>query len=137
MRLWRWRTRRRRICLRRRGRTGFSPEQAEGKAVDARSDIFSFGSVLYETITGKRAFRGDSMVAMMAAVFQKEPEPLPEGVSRELEIIIARCLRKDPEHRFQSMSDVRVALLGAQEGVPEVTREERLAGGSGRELPRQ
>jgi Tol biopolymer transport system component len=87
-----------------------SPEQAEGKPVDARSDIFSFGSVLYEMATGKRAFHGDSAMAPVAAVLHTEPAPLPEKVPHDLQRVISRCLKKDPERRFQNMADVRVAL---------------------------
>ncbi|HEY1496469.1 MAG TPA: serine/threonine-protein kinase, partial [Candidatus Solibacter sp.] len=87
-----------------------SPEQAEGKPVDARSDIFSFGSVLYEMVTGKRAFSGDSMLATMAAVLQKEPDPPPGSVPLDLQKVILRCMKKDPERRFQNMGDVRVSL---------------------------
>jgi eukaryotic-like serine/threonine-protein kinase len=87
-----------------------SPEQAEGKPVDARSDIFSFGSVLYQMATGKRAFRGDSTMATVAAVLREDPEAMPATVPPELQKIVLRCLRKDPDRRFQSMADVRVAL---------------------------
>jgi Tol biopolymer transport system component/tRNA A-37 threonylcarbamoyl transferase component Bud32 len=87
-----------------------SPEQAEGKNVDARSDIFSFGSVLYEMLTGRRAFRRDSPALTLAAILHMEPPPLPEGTPSEIEKIIARCLRKDPSRRFQSMADLRVTL---------------------------
>jgi serine/threonine-protein kinase len=87
-----------------------SPEQAEGKAVDARSDIFSFGSVLYEAATGKRAFAGSSMAATLVAVLHKAPEPLPAGLPPELEAVIMHCLCKEPEDRFQTMEDVRIAL---------------------------
>jgi Tol biopolymer transport system component len=90
-----------------------SPEQAEGKKVDARSDIFSFGSVLYEMVTGRRAFRGDTKLSTLSAILKDEPRPvssiLPD-VPRDLEKIISRCLRKDPERRFQTMADLRVAL---------------------------
>jgi serine/threonine protein kinase len=86
-----------------------SPEQAEGKAVDARSDIFTFGSLLYEMLTGRRAFKGESTIGTLAAILHQEPLPL-EGVPAELERVITRCLRKDPERRFQNMADVRVAL---------------------------
>ena len=95
-----------------------SPEQAEGKAVDARSDIFSFGALLYEMLTGKRAFGGESRMATISAVLRDEPKPLSEiraGVPRELERIIARCLRKDPGRRFQHMEDLRVALEEVKE----------------------
>lgn len=104
-----------------------SPEQAEGKPVDPRSDIFSFGSVLYQMATGKRAFTGGSITAVMAAVLHKEPDPLDESVPPDLQKIILRCLKKDPERRFQSMADVRVSL--------EELREETL-GGSGTAAPR-
>jgi eukaryotic-like serine/threonine-protein kinase len=90
-----------------------SPEQAEGKKVDARSDIFSFGSVLYEMVTGQRAFTGGSKLASLSAVLHKEPLPPSQTVADlppELERIIARCMKKDPARRWQSMADVKVAL---------------------------
>jgi eukaryotic-like serine/threonine-protein kinase len=90
-----------------------SPEQAEGHPVDARSDIFSFGAVLYEMITGQRAFRGQSHAAILAAVVERDPPPPSEvapGVPPELERVISRCLRKDAARRSQHMSDVRLAL---------------------------
>src|SRR5262245_33985795 len=90
-----------------------SPEQAEGKAVDARTDIFSLGSVLHEMVTGQRAFQGDSPLSTATAVLREEPKlvsQLREGVPRELERLISRCLRKDPERRWQAMSDIKIAL---------------------------
>ncbi len=95
-----------------------SPEQAEGKKADARSDIFSFGAVLYEMITGRRAFRGDSTVSTLAAVLHEEPESasrLTPQTPRDLERIIQRCLRKVPNRRFQSMSDIKVELEEVRE----------------------
>jgi Tol biopolymer transport system component len=92
-----------------------SPEQAQGKPVDVRSDVFSFGSVLYQMVTGHRAFEKDSHISTLAAVVQEEPRPLPSSVPRDLERAIARCLRKDPERRFQHIDDVRVALLELKE----------------------
>ena len=89
-----------------------SPEQADGHKVDERSDIFSFGAVLYEMITGRRAFSGDSKLSTLASVLHKEPAPLSQSdqVPQEVEKIIARCLRKDPQRRWQSMADLKVAL---------------------------
>ena len=87
-----------------------SPEQAEGRQVDARSDIFSFGAVLYEMVSGHRAFRGDSMMSTLAAIIRADPEELPEEVPFELRRLVERCLRKDVDRRTQHMSDVRLAL---------------------------
>ena len=95
-----------------------SPEQAEGKPVDPRSDIFSFGAVLYEMATGQRAFRGDTAMSTISAILRDEPKPVSQivaGIPRDLEKIITRCLRKDPDRRFQHMADVRVALLELKE----------------------
>jgi eukaryotic-like serine/threonine-protein kinase len=113
-----------------------SPEQAEGKKVDARSDIFSFGAVLYEMVTGQKAFQGDSKLSTLAAIVKQEPKPLGQLVSTipaELERIINRCLRKDPERRFQHMADIKVALqelkeefdLGPLAGTPPLVRPAR------------
>jgi serine/threonine protein kinase/WD40 repeat protein len=90
-----------------------APEQAEGKPVDPRADIFSFGALLHEMVTGQRAFSGESAIATLTAVLHQEPRPVSEvheDLPRELERIITRCLRKDPERRCQSMADVKVAL---------------------------
>jgi eukaryotic-like serine/threonine-protein kinase len=90
-----------------------SPEQAEGKAVDHRSDIFSFGALLYEMLTGKRAFVGDSPVSTLAAILRSEPEDLTRrlpDLPSQFNRVIRRCLEKSPERRWQSMPDVRVLL---------------------------
>jgi serine/threonine protein kinase len=93
------------------GTVGYmSPEQAEGKLVDTRSDIFSFGSLLYEMVSGQRAFRGDSGLATLAAILEKDPAPLGAELPAELRKIIARCLRKNPDERYQHISDVRIAF---------------------------
>jgi serine/threonine protein kinase len=88
-----------------------SPEQAEGKPVDARSDIFSFGAILYEMLSGQRAFPGDSKMSTVAAVMAAEPKPLNvAGLPREVGNIVARCLRKNLAKRLQHISDVGLAL---------------------------
>ncbi|HEY1217228.1 MAG TPA: protein kinase, partial [Bryobacteraceae bacterium] len=122
------------------GTAGYmSPEQAEGKKLDARSDIFSFGAVLYEMVTGRRAFRGHSTASTLAAVLRQDPEPptsITPQVPRELERIIQRCLRKDPSRRFHSMNDVKVELEevrqesepGMHPAVQASTRRRRRAG---------
>ena len=101
------------------GTAGYmSPEQAQGKLVDARSDIFSFGSVLYEMVTGSRAFQGTTRLATLSAILEKEPKPFAEvapGLPRELERIINHCLRKNPARRFQHMADIKMLLEGLKE----------------------
>ena len=95
-----------------------APEQAEGKPVDARSDIFSFGSMLYEMATAQRAFHRDSPLSTLTAVLREEPKPvsnLNTDLPRELDRVIARCLRKAPERRWQAMADVKVALRELKE----------------------
>ena len=90
-----------------------SPEQAEGKKLDPRSDVFSFGSMLYEMTTGQRAFQGESKVSTLSAILRDEPKPLRQLASAappEMERIVARCMRKDPDRRFQHMSEARIAL---------------------------
>jgi serine/threonine-protein kinase len=90
-----------------------SPEQAQGKRLDARSDLFSFGAVLYEMLCGARAFDGASLADTMSAVLRDEPRPLPPG---GLTAIVARCLRKSPSERFASAGDLRAALQQALTG---------------------
>ena len=95
-----------------------SPEQAEGGIVDARSDIFSFGSMLYEMATGRRAFEGSTTMSTIAAVLRDEP-PRPSTLTaplpHDLEVLINRCLKKDPSRRVQHMADLKVALQELKE----------------------
>jgi serine/threonine protein kinase len=93
--------------------TYMSPEQAEGRKVDARSDIFSLGSVLYEMVTGQKAFQGTSKMSTLSAILHQEPKPvsaITPTIPSDLERLINRCLRKDPAKRFQHMDDLKVGL---------------------------
>jgi serine/threonine protein kinase len=83
-----------------------SPEQAEGKTVDARTDIFSFGVLLYEMMAGQLPFEGDSAMKMIGAILKDEPKPMNEKVPTEIARIINKCLRKDRDERYQTIKDV-------------------------------
>jgi serine/threonine protein kinase len=94
-----------------------SPEQASGQPLDARSDIFSFGAVLYEMATGVRAFQGSSVQDTLDAVKRAQPvaDTMTSHLPTDLKKLIARCLRKEPERRFHHMVDVKVALQDIKE----------------------
>ena len=92
-----------------------SPEQAKGKAVDKRTDIFAFGSVLYELLTGKQAFHGEDVGDILAAVVKSEPDwnRLPEATPLTIKILLRRCLRKDKRQRLSDATDVRIEIEDA------------------------
>ncbi len=85
-----------------------SPEQVEGKSADVRSDIFSFGAVLYEMLSGQRAFPGNSIASTLGAILHANPHPL--RAPPELNAIVSKCLSKSPEARFQTATDLIAAL---------------------------
>ena len=90
-----------------------SPEQLKGQPADHRSDIFSFGAILYEMLSGMRAFRGDSMAETMSAILREDPPDLSETnktVSPALERVVRHCLEKNPEERFHSARDLAFAI---------------------------
>jgi Tol biopolymer transport system component/predicted Ser/Thr protein kinase len=95
-----------------------SPEQAEGKALDHRSDIFSFGVVLYEMATGRRPFQGDTAISTLSAILRDTPVP-PNQINTSLPLhlarIVRRCLEKEPERRYQSTKDLRNDLREVKE----------------------
>jgi len=96
-----------------------SPEQVEGKEADVRSDIFSLGAVLYEMVSGKRAFEGKTLVSVAASILEKEPEPirtLQPLTPASLERVIKKCLAKDPDERWQSAGDLASELKWIGEG---------------------
>jgi Tol biopolymer transport system component len=101
-----------------------APEQFEGKEADARSDIFAFGSVLYEMATGKRAFEGKSQASLIAAILERDPAPitsLQPLAPATLERVVRQCLAKDPDERWQSAGDLKrelrwIAAGGSQPG---------------------
>ncbi len=99
-----------------------APEQAEGKPLDARSDVFSFGAVLYEMLSGARAFPGTTTIQVWNAVLRDDPSPLQALPA--LDRIVRRCLAKQPGQRFQTMTDVRVGLEQAAREIAAPSREQ-------------
>src|SRR5437870_9094454 len=121
-----------------------SPEQLKGQRVDHRSDIFSFGAILYEMLSGKRAFRGDSMAETMSAILREDPPDLSETnktVSPALERVVHHCLEKNPDERFHSARDLAFAIeslsgsatiSGQTATMPTITEESSAAVGLSR-----
>ena len=95
-----------------------SPEQARGKAVDERTDIWAFGCLLYELLTGKRAFLGEDLSSTIAAVLEREPDwtILPGATPTSIRELLQRCLHKDPTRRLQNIVDARKTIERAQRG---------------------
>ncbi|MEO8096889.1 MAG: protein kinase [Acidobacteriota bacterium] len=91
-----------------------SPEQAKGKTADRRSDVWSFGVVLYEMLTGRRLFHGESTVEILGSVMKEAPalEHLPSDTPRAVREMLARCLQKDPKQRLQAIGEARILLSG-------------------------
>src|SRR5262249_2817674 len=90
-----------------------APEQLEGKDTDARTDIFAFGSLVYEMVTGRKAFEGKSQASLIAAILEREPRPistLQPTSPLVLDRLIRRCLAKDPDERWQTAADLCAEL---------------------------
>jgi len=98
-----------------------SPEQAKAKSVDRRADIWAFGCVLYEMLTGKVAFPGDSVTDTLAGVIRAEPDwsQLPSSTPMRVRVLLQRCLQKDPKQRLRDIGDARISLDEVLSGAPD------------------
>jgi Tol biopolymer transport system component len=104
------------------GTVGYmSPEQVRGEPADHRSDIFSFGVVLYEVLTGKGAFPGSSAIEIMSSILKEDPPELSDGIPAALARVVHRCLEKSPDSRFQSARDLGFALQVLSGSTPHLT----------------
>jgi hypothetical protein len=105
------------------GTVGYmSPEQVRGAEIDGRSDIFNLGLILYELLSGRRAFHGEAAVEIMTAILRQDAPELPEAVPTSVRQVVAHCLEREPGNRFQSAKDLAFALSQAagQSGAPPV-----------------
>jgi len=100
-----------------------SPEQAKAKPVDRRADIWAFGCVLYEMLTGKQAFAGETVTDTLASLIKEEPDwkALPAAIPMRVRVLLQRCLQKDPKQRLQAIGDARISLDEVLSGAPEST----------------
>jgi Tol biopolymer transport system component len=98
-----------------------SPEQAKAKPVDRRTDIWAFGCVLYEMLTGQRAFPGDTVTDTLAAIVRADPDwsLLPKGTPMRVRVLLQRCLQKDPKQRLRDIGDARISLDEVLSGAPD------------------
>jgi serine/threonine protein kinase len=90
-----------------------APEQVRGEAADQRSDVFSFGAVFYEMLTGRRAFQEATPIETMSAILHKRPPKLPARIPAQIGRIIRRCLEKDPRRRYTTAQELIVDLAAA------------------------
>ena len=100
-----------------------SPEQAKGKSVDRRADIWAFGCVLYEMLAGKMAFHGETVTDTLAAVIKEEPDwsRLPAGTPIRVRVLLQRCLQKDPKQRLRDIGDARISIDEVLSGAPDAS----------------
>jgi serine/threonine protein kinase len=115
-----------------------APEQLEGKEVDARTDIFAFGSVLYEMVTGRKAFAGASQASLIASILEKQPEPITSIqplAPATLDHVVRKCMAKDPDERWQSAADVASELRWTSETSAASIPQPRLAVAKGQRRP--
>jgi serine/threonine protein kinase len=98
-----------------------SPEQAKAKSVDRRADIWAFGCVLYEMLTGKQAFTGETVTDTLASIIKEEPDwkLLPSATPMRVRVLLQRCLQKDPKQRLRDIGDARISLDEVLSGAPE------------------
>ena len=89
-----------------------SPEQAQGKPVDKRADIWAFGCVLYECLTGEKAFPGETMTEIFAAIFTRDPnwQALPAATPWKVKELLRRCMQKEPKQRLHDIADARIQM---------------------------